>query len=127
MKTKSILGIAFAVAMSSVSADDTVYYLQPNEGGYAYTAAFTNAALWKASDGVLAGEAGEALRRTRFLPYKARNPSIRLLRTQFRIQMPCSRENGWSAAPAAAIPDASGSLPMEMQKPLGTTGELAMV
>ena len=61
MNAKLALGIALAMAMNSVSADDTVYYLQPNEGGYAYTAAFTNAALWKASDGTGAGEAGAAL------------------------------------------------------------------
>jgi hypothetical protein len=61
MKTKSILGIAFAVAMSSVSADDTVYYLVHNEGIAGNSGGFTNSALWKADNGDYAGEEGASL------------------------------------------------------------------
>ena len=63
MKTKSILGIALAVAMSSVVADDTVYYLVHNEAvssGINF-GGFTNSALWKADNGELAGKKGESL------------------------------------------------------------------
>ena len=46
MRMKLFGGIALACVSNSALADDTVYYLVPNEGGYAYTAAFTNAVLW---------------------------------------------------------------------------------
>ena len=66
MKRKIRIIAAFAVAVlaSVVLADDVVYYLVPNEGGYTYTAAFTNAALWTttgANTGTPSGAAGSAL------------------------------------------------------------------
>ena len=71
MKTKSILGIAFAVAMSSVVADDTVYYLVHNEQG-ANTGGFTNSALWEANNGDYAGEEGEALSQNKVFGIKSK-------------------------------------------------------
>ena len=61
MKTKFILRIAFAIAMNSVVADDTVYYLIHNEGNAANTGGFTSSALWKSDSGEYAGENAEAL------------------------------------------------------------------
>jgi hypothetical protein len=66
MKRKIRIIAAFAVAVlaSVVLADDVVYYLVPNEGGYSYTAAFTNAALWTTTGGntgTPSGAAGSAL------------------------------------------------------------------
>lgn len=66
MKRKIRIVAVFAVALlaSVVLADDVVYYLVPNEGGYSYTAAFTNAALWTttgSNTGTPSGAAGSAL------------------------------------------------------------------
>lgn len=65
MRMKLFFGIALACAINSALADDTVYYLVSNEGGYAYTAAFTNAALWTTTatkdKGFASGGAGASL------------------------------------------------------------------
>ena len=73
MKTKFILGIAFAIAMNSVVADDTVYYLIHNEGNAANTGGFTSSALWKSDSGEYAGENAEALSPDKVFGIKSAN------------------------------------------------------